>query len=389
MRRIIILAAVLVLLPVVAAAADSDQGKVVEPSHPREHARDTPHAEEWAKSACAQCHACPEPTPADPCLVHCPRHGAHFYGEHGADEGPDVVIIDQLANLFQPVVFAHKLHAGMSKMGGGCTLCHHYSETTGEIPPCRSCHEVKREEADLRMPALKGAYHRQCMNCHRDWSHENACGFCHDENVDGTPGDAAHDPTDIVGVPHPKIEATATYNYETSYEDGPIVTFHHTDHVELFGQQCVDCHRGDSCASCHDTEQQPTDQLNHLTTCCTCHTERDCMFCHATEPKPPFEHGRSTGWNLSTYHSDLACVACHDDPSSFRTPQTRCTSCHIHWEVGSFDHSVTSVILDDDHVDLDCDSCHLDMEFGVAPVCDDCHDEHMFPERIPGRRKLH
>ena len=379
-----------VILLGLALAADptAASGQVVDEAHPQGHL----HGQAMApgtKGKCTNCHLCTEPTAADPCLARCSRHGGQFHGEHEAGEGPGVVIIDQLADLYRPVVFSHELHAGMAEMGNGCTHCHHYSETTGEIPPCRSCHEVVRQNADLRVPTLKGAYHRQCMNCHRDWSHENACGFCHAEDRERGTSEAAQDPTDIVGVPHPEIEATASYTYRTSYEEGPVVTFHHEDHTELFGQRCVDCHRGDSCARCHDAEKSPTPQLNHLVSCCSCHGERDCKFCHATEAKPPFEHGASTGWGLSDHHARLACKACHGDPSSFRTPRTECTSCHIHWEVGSFDHASTGLTLDEDHVDLDCDSCHLDMVFGVAPACDDCHDGPMFPERIPGKRKLH
>ena len=41
-----------------------------------------------------------------------------------------------------------------------------------------------RATVDLRQPSLKGAYHRQCINCHLDWSHENACGFCHEQAPD-------------------------------------------------------------------------------------------------------------------------------------------------------------------------------------------------------------
>ena len=85
----------------------------------------------------------------------------------------------------------------------------------------------------------------------------------------------------------------------------------------------------------------------------SCHGERNCKFCHATEVKPPFAHAASTGWGLSDHHAGLACKACHGDPSSFRTPRTECTSCHIHWEVGSFDHASTGLTLDEDHVDLD------------------------------------
>ena len=38
-----------------------------------------------------------------------------------------------------------------------------------------SVYDIGVENADLRMPNLKGAYHRQCLNCHRDWAHENEC----------------------------------------------------------------------------------------------------------------------------------------------------------------------------------------------------------------------
>ena len=376
MRRLLFITTSLLLA---STAWASDQ--VIEPDHPE----DPLH--HWEHSSCAECHVCPEPTLKNPCLVACPRHG-RFQGEHGADEGPEVVIIDQLAALYEPVVFAHKLHASMGAMSGGCTNCHHYSEDSGTIPPCRECHAPQRQEVDLRMPALKGAYHRQCINCHLDWSHENACGFCHAEAAQ--PGEpVAHDATDIVGVPHPKIEAVPTYTYETTHEPGPIVTFHHEDHVELFGQQCVDCHQGDSCASCHDTGSQPARHLNRLTSCCSCHGQRDCAFCHSDETMPRFHHSVSTDWDLAPYHENVACTVCHGEPGNFRTPATRCVSCHIHWDVGSFDHAVTGLTLSEDHVDLDCSDCHLDMEFGVTPDCENCHDEPMLPERIPGKMKLH
>ncbi len=375
----------LVVLGFVLASLSGADAQIVDPQHPEDPAHGSQVRKEFE---CRDCHACESPTPTDPCLAACPRHGSHFFGKHGFDEGPDIVVIDQLADLYSPVVFAHKLHAQMSDMTGGCENCHHYSETTGEIPPCRECHDAERNPVDLRQPALKGAYHRQCMNCHRDWSHENACGFCH-EQVDPSAAAAEPDPTDIVGIPHPAIEATPTYIYETSYEDAPLVTFHHHDHVDIFGQQCVDCHRGDSCSRCHDPQATQTAHLDHLTTCCSCHSERDCGFCHATETQPRFDHAISTGWNLAPFHDELECSLCHGEPSTFRTPQNLCISCHIHWEVGSFDHAVTGLTLDEDHIENDCDSCHLDMDFSVQPSCEGCHDEPMLPDLVPGKLRLH
>ncbi len=374
--RLSLLGLILFAIPTLAA----DQ--VVDPAHPD----DPMHAPAAEKvTACASCHKCQHPTPDDPCLVHCPRHGSHFYGQHEADEGPEMVIIDQLADLYRPVVFAHRLHADMSNMTGGCENCHHYSEQSGVIPPCRECHDETKGPVSLNQPALKGAYHRQCMNCHRDWSHESACGFCHEQVHEGI-GSAPADTTDIVGIPHPKIEATSTYTYETDYDKGALVTFHHNDHVDMFGLKCVDCHRGDSCSRCHDTGKAQPQGLNHLTTCCACHGERDCGFCHTDEAKPMFEHSRTAGWSLDPHHTDVACNTCHGSPQDFRTPSDKCTSCHIHWEAGAFDHKVTGLSLSEDHLDMDCSDCHLEMDFSAQPSCEDCHDEPMLPEKLPGTR---
>lgn len=358
---------------------------VVEKSHHQDdHHKEGPQTVE----SCGSCHKCEQPTRQDPCLVDCPRYAGYFHSQHGVDDGPEIVIIDQLANYYRPVVFAHKLHAEMSDMTGGCENCHHYSEQSGTIPTCRECHVPNSIDATLGQPALKGAYHRQCINCHLDWAHENACGFCH-EQVAGSRASVQPDSTDIIGLPHPKIESTPTFTYETSYEDGPLVTFHHADHVEMFGQQCVDCHRGDSCARCHDNADKPPARIDHASSCCSCHGERDCNFCHTNQAIPNFTHAISTGWDLDPYHSDIDCSVCHGDPETFRHPATRCVNCHIHWEVGSFDHAVTGLVFDEEHVDLECENCHLDMNFSGAPSCEECHDEPMYPERVPGKRKLH
>ena len=372
------------LLPIPAAAMAS--GQVVEKAHPE----DQSHHEDRAvkKQECRDCHKCPRPTRQDPCLISCPRYESHFFSQQRVEESPEMIIIDQLSELYGAVVFAHQMHAEMAEMGGGCETCHHYSEQTGEIPPCRECHDQEHHKVDLSRPALKGAYHRQCMNCHLDWSHENACGFCHEQAVEVL-STATPDTTDIVGIPHPIIEAVPTYTYDTPYEEGPIVTFHHTDHVDMFGQNCVDCHRGDSCGRCHDAEREKQTSLNHVTSCCSCHGKRDCRFCHKDEAMPNFEHGASTGWSLSEYHEEKDCTSCHGKPDSFRTPQTECVSCHIHWEDGAFNHAITGLTLDEDHIDNDCADCHVKLEFTIDPTCDNCHDEPMLPERMPGRLELH
>jgi hypothetical protein len=341
---------------------------------------------------CRDCHDCDRPTKAQPCLNACPRHKNNFTGQHKKSEGPEVVVIDQLADLYEPVVFAHGLHAGMSEITGGCENCHHYSEPGGAIPPCRQCHDPSAQQVDLRKPSLKGAYHRQCINCHLDWSHENACGSCHQQK--GQTKVAAKpkgkpDATDLLSVKHPKMEPTPYYTYKTTYAKGPVVTFHHGDHVEKFGLHCTDCHQGQSCGRCHDSLKKAgaaRKPLDHVTSCIICHGERDCSFCHSNRSAPAFQHATSASFSLAPFHAKVACKTCHGEPKAFKTPATRCTSCHIHWKLGSFDHQVTGLTLDENHREFECTECHADADFARAPRCDGCHDEPMFPAKVPGQR---
>ena len=376
-----------ILLFAFAIVTASARGQVMDPAHPAETMRPS-HVD--SALACADCHRCERPTAQAPCLGPCPRHRGHFVGSHAADEGPEVVVIGQLAELYEPVVFSHRLHAQMSAMSGGCQLCHHYSEPSGTVPPCGECHDATPTAMNLRQPSLKGAYHRQCINCHLDWSHENACGFCHAES--GKSGSGAKvDKTDLLAVRHPLIAAKPFHTYETAYEKGPLVTFHHADHVDQFGLKCVDCHRGESCSQCHDTLKSRTATTGHhkverLTTCGACHAERDCAFCHSKEVRPAFDHTTSTDFPLTRFHAEVACATCHGQPKSFRTPSPRCASCHIHWVEGSFDHAVVGLALDEIHREAACADCHRDLDFVAGPSCGECHEEPMYPQRLPGKR---
>lgn len=118
---------------------------------------------------------------------------------------PARVTIDQLSNYFVPVDFDHVGHVDMI---GGCSECHHH--TTGAVPKneecqrchsggkpvaaiaCRDCHAadpfsaayVREQGADrfryhLDQPGLKGAYHLNCVGCHRNAGGPVDCVDCH------------------------------------------------------------------------------------------------------------------------------------------------------------------------------------------------------------------
>ena len=134
---------------------------------------------------CITCHTCEIPTKETPCLRACVReHLITVY--HSADDAPEYINLDEfkvLEDYYTPVYFSHKLHAEMSHLAGGCQTCHHYNPP-GSILSCKNCHENVRKREDLSKPDLKAAYHRQCMDCHRSWSHKDECRSCHELNLE-------------------------------------------------------------------------------------------------------------------------------------------------------------------------------------------------------------
>jgi hypothetical protein len=374
------------------------------------------------RSACGACHVTDEPTAADHALRHCQRKV-----DHDPDEGPATVVLKELANRYKPVTFAHKLHAKMAGMGDGCASCHHHDED-GRIQACKACHAPDGQSEDLRKPGLKGAYHRQCVACHREWSHSDACGFCHlRANGDSGASPAAADRSDIVGVPHPVVEAKATRVYKTTYEDGPLVTFRHQEHVDRFDLKCVDCHKKETCSRCHATGNEaptPAPKRAHHDPCVRCHApqiEESCKTCHDKVEKPSFRHAWPLGdrhkdlacrschpkgkpiakldpscnschkdfrhdWPLKSYHARLACSACHPGGRQPAKVGRACARCHTGWkDHKAFDHARTGQALDATHVEnASCADCHAGRRFDRPPTCKGCHEDKSFPRDRPG-----
>ncbi len=296
--------------------------------------------------------------------------------------GPEVVILRELMNEYEAVPFSHAAHAQMAEMTDGCVTCHHQPPEPGAavepfapdrqqqqahtIPACKSCHPLTAGPDDLRKPSLKGAYHRQCLNCHKAWTGDNGCTICHaargKAGEPAKPGDAATavklapTPGDIVGRLHPPIEAPAVKQYQTRYRPaaGNLVTFRHEAHVKQYGIKCANCHRRDTCADCHeqtDTQRRPRVPLRPAMSwsqshepCLGCHQQQTCSHCHHQEDQPP---------------------------------------------PPPFDHAFTGQLLDQDHRELTCAQCHEQYQFSAAPTCGDaaCHDAQRvvrFPDQRPG-----
>lgn len=343
------------------------------------------------KIVCSECHDCEKPTSEDNCLKTCPSlHRPEANAAHKVNEAPDTFLIDEISELYQPVKFSHKLHADMAQMGLECETCHHYSPK-GHIPPCSDCHGKDKEEENLRMPSLKGAYHRQCLSCHREWSHETKCILCHLPQKNDGIFSMEIDSTDIIGIPHPVINVPEKETYRTKYSEGPVVTFYHQEHIDLFGLKCVDCHRQENCSFCHDLAQEnrqkkDPDEVHNI--CSGCHTifqdkPETCKFCHDKKTRPGFSHAKN--WRLSKYHVGLECRNCHPTGKQITTMNADCNNCHAGWNFENFKHSVTGLEIDELHSELDCSDCHTGANYHVKPSCDNCHDDgRTFEDAPPG-----
>ena len=329
------------------------------------------------KLTCSLCHTCDFPTSEDLCLnKHFCLRANGTASQTGLPEH-DLMILDELEKVYDPVYFDHDAHAQMSEMSGGCENCHHFIPPSSGHPACQECHLPEGRRGKIH-PDLKAAYHRQCLNCHTEWDTESHCEFCHRKKEGGLTD------AQLVELPHrvhrAPLKVMDLITFETDYEEGDKVPFHHLNHVEQYNRDCSVCHKDESCSSCHihGVESLPlglgSDGDLH-DTCYQCHDEElGCEQCHGRNPYDLFDHA-STGWELQPYHKVLQCADCHKDPGKYHANDPRCVTCHFDdWDEAHFNHAVTGVVLDSVHGELSCEDCHVD-GIGSHSSCDACHDD--------------
>ena len=328
---------------------------------------------------CSECHVCKTPTTDDPCLKLCPR--GHASEQAVLDHGPEICVLNDLEQDYEAVIFQHRLHANMSVLGKGCTDCHHYAEAG--ITACNTCHARTVSHEHLSQPGLKGAYHRQCLGCHKEWSGDTNCEICHAKKS-GESGVAMTPPQRF----YPTLEEPVKKVWESAYGGGTKVTLHHRAHTESYGIDCASCHHAEGCKSCH-SRGETTMQVRHSeealhAICNQCHQEMSCNQCHLKQEAPEFTHDR-TGWPLSRYHRNLACRSCHGNPYHFSKPSASCNTCHATWTTASFTHSKTGLELNETHRDFECTECHANRNFAATPTCSTCHESDItYPAAQPG-----
>jgi len=342
------------------------------------------------KLECTTCHECEIPTKTNPCLALCPRDKSIGTASvYNVEKAPKVFTINKIKgekDIYSSVLFSHKSHAEMSKMDKGCITCHHYNPP-GEIVKCTFCHEVDRNKSKINMPDLKSAFHRQCMACHQTWEKEPKCENCHILNGDYK-SNISENTTKTNSIKRP---ITQIYKTE-KYKNGKLVSFHHNNHIELFGLECTDCHKEESCQSCHNQKLDFKKTINTTKheRCESCHSteiKKTCAKCHSQKEIAPFNHFINTGFDITKYHSKNSCNSCHKKAGNFSGLKALCQNCHK-WNGDNFNHVITGLKLNDNHIDLECSDCHENNNY-KKPTCLSCHDESegfIVPQKLPGEK---
>ena len=100
--------------------------------------------------------------------------------EYEASKLPHGAIVRNLAEKAAGDALARGFHSSELTM---CSSCHHYTPQSATPPRCISCHQTTTGMMDgHEVPALKAAYHNQCMGCHAAMNQKplaTDCNGCH------------------------------------------------------------------------------------------------------------------------------------------------------------------------------------------------------------------
>lgn len=143
-----------------------------------------------------------------------------------AGDPPESVTLGTLAKLYEPVEFDHAMHVDITE--GDCAKCHHHTTGTPihnptclpchkksgayKVVSCKGCHPAKRFGAryikgmeknallyHIDKPGLKGAYHLNCLTCHKENDAPSGCQDCHSRTDAGDRffHSGKYEPTDV------------------------------------------------------------------------------------------------------------------------------------------------------------------------------------------------
>lgn len=261
---------------------------------------------------------------------------------------------DQLEKLLMPGPLAHA-HEDLEDQ---CSKCHDRANRPRQRQLCLDCHDKVAEDV-----AAKSGFHgraaptAQCSACHTEHKGRktNIVAFA--------PEAFNHARTDFaLQGAHTSVACVSCHKPEKKYREAP--------------NACIDCHRDDDVHS---------GKLG-----------KECDKCHNAErfKDSKFDHAK-TKFPLLNAHAEVACVACHRDPS-YKGAPGRCVDCHAQddrhhgargpacgdchgtrrWKQTIFNHEKAADFpLLGRHARIGCDTCHRggDLKAELPRECDGCH----------------
>jgi len=325
----------------------------------------------------------------------------------------------------ETLVMPGEVIAGHAKFESECSACHEAFSRERQNSLCTDCHTeigadqfVKRGYHGLYSDALNN----ECASCHVEHKGRDANVI----NLDVDTFDHLATDFALLGE-HETTVCDDCHEPLQKYRDAPstCIGCHRSDdvHEEGLGEDCASCHNSvdwaqvefdhsaetsflldgahteAACVDCH-IDQIFTDTPVE---CVACHKDDDvhenrngdvCSDCHSTTNWEDsfFDHNRQTDFVLSGQHQSVDCAACHvsaelpgdtcinchsDDDAHEGLLGAACADCHnsTEWQASLFDHQTTRFPLFGGHVEVACQSCHVNELKQNLPgvTCIDCH----------------
>lgn len=282
-----------------------------------------------------------------------------------------------------------------------CLECH---EPGGGVPntKCMDCHTEIGQQVRARKSFHGRMKTKQCIECHKDHQGRSYDSTKVNENRFN------HDRTGFrLDGAHRKVKCAECHTDKRSRK------VNRPGQTRYFGTSpsCIGCHKEDDihfftgkfakveCSECHNTSSwKQALKFNHRQETGYAligkHARISCNECHA--PNGP----RSAKYDWPELKTKQ-CLSCHKDHHGNKlSPRFRngnCAQCHNQntWNIGQFDHRVTTFPLRGKHARVQCIDCHKQTPqtarsgkenynwTGLRQNCSSCHaDYHGFNNRV-------